>query len=104
MTQTLIPAPTTALTAVTESLMYGGTKLHFIPMETPEVAREEWPDAVAYVRDTCCTECGYAATETQSCWSCGVLGCKCLVSEQDHGSDVACNDCIQPCLGPCCDG
>lgn len=100
MTQTLTPAaPTAAMTAVVENLMFGGTRLHFIPMEDAAVARAEWPDAVAYVQETSCTECGHCRRDLQTCTGCSAQLCGCEISDDDHDDRPYCDDCAPRCDG-----
>jgi hypothetical protein len=101
MTQTLLP-PFTATTAYTVRSWTGAVTLHEIPMSAVEGAREEWPDAADFVKDTACTGCGDDVSEIQTCTDCGDKGCRCDVRDDEHDEQPRCTDCARPCLGPCC--
>jgi hypothetical protein len=115
MTQTLISNYTQPRTAmVVQHPVLGVTRLHYVPMTTVDMAREEFgptlADAVAFVEGTCCTECGMSAEESRvdgrECRGCGIQACACLVTEDPHTTDVfwcgGRNGCQPVCGGYCC--
>lgn len=106
MTQTLAPAPMTALTFRSPSV---GVRLHLVPLTSVDLAREEFgatlADAEAFVLTTCCTECGMDAEATQlrECRDCEAPGCDCVLFEDPHSPGVFwCSGCMQVCGGYCC--
>jgi hypothetical protein len=112
MTQTLNrPGPTVAMVTI-----YPTLQLHIVPMDSVESARDELggtlADALRFVDATCCTECGTEASETRdtapfelSCRSCGIPGCRCILTEDPHAPDVwFCSDCAPRCGCRECEG
>lgn len=107
MTQSLTPAPMTAM--VVTNVTTGKIALHFYPIQSVAECREEFgptlTDAKVFVEGICCTECGTEACETRftaafekSCQSCGLPGCRCVLSEDPHALDVwFCQTCQPSC-------
>jgi hypothetical protein len=111
MTQTLNPQPTVAMVVPSPPT---GHVLYVLPMQTVEEARDEFggtlADALRFVDSVMCIECATEASETRataafelSCQSCGIAGCRCVLTEDPHCTDVFfCRECQPVCGGTCC--
>jgi hypothetical protein len=111
MTQTITPAVQHAMVVAPIGQPH---YLHIFTVESVEDARDEFggtlADALRFAEAVCCTECGTEASETRttaafelSCTSCGIAGCRCVLTEDPHCTDVFfCRDCQPVCGGSCC--
>lgn len=115
MTQTLLPSPVQHAMVVPTPTAPTPFYLHVFTVESVEDARIEFgptlEDAQRFVEAVCCTGCATEACETRetaafelSCRSCGIAGCRCVLTEDPHSTDVwFCRDCQPVCGGSCCD-